>query len=144
MGCHFKCSKNAKMRKNLEASYIALWKPDLNEQKDFKDQCYLEMGSPHRVINVIMQTPQKEVYCSWQLMFYKKQKNWVRHVHLVNDSGSCDRKTFCKVKIVFIQSPGWLANVSVIIVRAYSGHLLCVFQYYVYYFKNVRNTRGGQ
>ena len=27
--------KNAKTRKNLEASYIALWKPDLNEQKDF-------------------------------------------------------------------------------------------------------------
>ena len=28
--------KNAKTRKNLEASYIALWKPDLNEQKDFE------------------------------------------------------------------------------------------------------------
>ena len=28
--------KNAKPRSNLEASYIALWKPDLNEQKDFK------------------------------------------------------------------------------------------------------------
>ena len=27
-------SKNAKTRKNLEASYIALWKPDLNKQKD--------------------------------------------------------------------------------------------------------------
>ena len=36
MGCYFKCSKNAKTRKNLEASYIALWKPDLNEQKDFE------------------------------------------------------------------------------------------------------------
>ena len=35
-GCHFKCSKNAKTRKNLEASYIALWRPDLNEQKDFE------------------------------------------------------------------------------------------------------------
>ena len=28
--------KNAKTRKNLEALYIALWKPDLNEQKDFE------------------------------------------------------------------------------------------------------------
>ena len=28
--------KNAKTRKNLEASYISLWKPDLNEQKDFE------------------------------------------------------------------------------------------------------------
>ena len=28
--------KNAKTRKNLEASYITLWKPDLNEQKDFE------------------------------------------------------------------------------------------------------------
>ena len=26
--------ENAKTRKNLEASYVALWKPDLNEQKD--------------------------------------------------------------------------------------------------------------
>ena len=28
--------KNAKTRKNLEASYTALWKPDLKKQKDFK------------------------------------------------------------------------------------------------------------
>ena len=28
--------KNAKTRKNLEALFIALWKPDLNEQKDFE------------------------------------------------------------------------------------------------------------
>ena len=28
--------KNAKTKKNLEASYIALWKPDFNEQKDFE------------------------------------------------------------------------------------------------------------
>ena len=28
--------KNANTRKNLEASYIALWKPDHNEQKDFE------------------------------------------------------------------------------------------------------------
>ena len=29
-------SKNGKTRKKLEASYTALWKPDLNEQKDFE------------------------------------------------------------------------------------------------------------
>ena len=29
-------SKNAETRKNLAASYVALWKPDLNEQKDFE------------------------------------------------------------------------------------------------------------
>ena len=29
-------SKNAKTTKNLEASYMALWKLDLNEQKDFQ------------------------------------------------------------------------------------------------------------
>ena len=28
-------AKNAKTRKNLEASYIALWKPNLNKQKNF-------------------------------------------------------------------------------------------------------------
>ena len=28
--------KNAKTMKNLEASYIALWKPDLKKQKDFE------------------------------------------------------------------------------------------------------------
>ena len=28
--------KNSKTRKNLEASYIACWKPNLNEQKDFE------------------------------------------------------------------------------------------------------------
>ena len=45
--------KNAKITKNLEASYNALQKPDLNEQKDFKDQLYLEMVS-HGAINDIM------------------------------------------------------------------------------------------
>ena len=28
--------KNVKTRKNLEASYIVLWKSDVNEQKDFE------------------------------------------------------------------------------------------------------------
>ena len=36
MDYYFKCSKNAKTRKNLEASYIAIWKPDPNEPKDFE------------------------------------------------------------------------------------------------------------
>ena len=35
MDCHSKCSRNAKTTKNLEESDIALWTPDLNEQKDF-------------------------------------------------------------------------------------------------------------
>ena len=36
-GLSFKMlKKNAKTTKDLEASYIALWKPDLNEQKDFE------------------------------------------------------------------------------------------------------------
>ena len=50
--------KNAKTRKNLKASYIALWKPDLNEQKDFER---LEMVS-HKEINDIKQTPKKKVH----------------------------------------------------------------------------------
>ena len=53
--------KNVKTRKNLEASYIALWRPDLNEQMDFERLFYLEMVS-HRAINDIMQTPKKEVH----------------------------------------------------------------------------------
>ena len=33
---YFKCSENAKTRKNWEASYIAKWKPDLNKKKVWK------------------------------------------------------------------------------------------------------------
>ena len=33
MGYYFKCSKNVRTGKNLEVSYIALWKPDLNKPK---------------------------------------------------------------------------------------------------------------
>ena len=68
----------------------------------------------HRAINDIMQTPKKEVHffffsvccivfnCSWQLiMFDKKQKSWVKRIHLVTDDGLCNRKAFYKVKIVF-------------------------------------------
>ena len=85
--------KNTKTRKNLEASYIALWKPDLDEQKDFER---LEMVS-HKEINDIKQTPKKKVHffffsvcfivfnCSWQLvMFDKKQKIWVKHIYFSN------------------------------------------------------------
>ena len=54
--------KNAKTRKNLEASYNALWKPDLNEQKDF------ERLVSHGAINDIMQTSKKKV-SSFFLLF---------------------------------------------------------------------------
>ena len=50
--------KNTKTRKNLEASYIALWKPDLNKQKDIER---LEIVS-HKDINDIKQTPKKKVH----------------------------------------------------------------------------------
>ena len=36
--------KNAKTSKNLEASYIALWKPDLNKQKDFERSILFKNG----------------------------------------------------------------------------------------------------
>ena len=39
----------------------ALWKPDLNEQKDFDRLVYLEMVS-HRATNDIIHTPTKEVH----------------------------------------------------------------------------------
>ena len=35
-------------------------------------------------------------------MFDEKQKNYVKRIHLVTDGGLYDRKTFYKVKIVFI------------------------------------------
>ena len=38
-------TKNSKTRKNLEASYIVLWNPDLNEQNDFERIVFLEMVS---------------------------------------------------------------------------------------------------
>ena len=37
--------KDAKTRKNLEASYIALWKPDLNEQNDFEGLVLFRNGA---------------------------------------------------------------------------------------------------
>ena len=36
--------KNAKNRKNLEASNISLWKPDLNEQKNFERHVLFRNG----------------------------------------------------------------------------------------------------
>ena len=60
-----------------------------------------------------MQTPKKEVHfffsigcivfnCSWQLMFDKKQKSFVKRIHLVTDDGLSDWNAFYTVKIVFL------------------------------------------
>ena len=65
-----------------------------------------------------MQTPKKEVHffffsvccivfnCPWQLiMFNKKQKRYVKRIHLVTDDGLYDPKAFYyTVKIVFYSS----------------------------------------
>ena len=53
--------KNVKTRKNLEALYIALWKLNLNEQKDF-ERFVLFRNGVHRAIDDIMHTPKKEVH----------------------------------------------------------------------------------
>ena len=37
-------TKNSKTRKNLEASYIVLWKSDLNEQNDFERIVFFRNG----------------------------------------------------------------------------------------------------
>ena len=57
--------KNAETRKNLKASNIALWKPDLNKQKDFERQKIVS----HRAIDDIIQTPKKEVHFSFFSVF---------------------------------------------------------------------------
>ena len=62
-----------------------------------------------------MQTPKKEVHffffsvccivfnCSWQsVMFDKKQKSFIKCIHLVTDDGLYDQKAFEKVEIVYI------------------------------------------
>ena len=36
--------KNDKTRNNLKSSYIALWKPDLNNQKDFERLVLFRIG----------------------------------------------------------------------------------------------------
>ena len=91
--------KNTKTRKNLGTSYIALWKPGLNEQKDFERLVLFR--NDVTAINDIMQTPKKEVLffffvvccivfnCSWQLiMFNKKEESCVKHIHLVTDDST--------------------------------------------------------
>lgn len=35
MSCFSFALKNAKVKKNIKTLHISLWKPDLNEQKDF-------------------------------------------------------------------------------------------------------------
>ena len=40
-------SKSAKTRNNLEASYIALSKPNLNEQKDFERLAVFRNGATY-------------------------------------------------------------------------------------------------
>ena len=37
-------------------------------------------------------------------MFGKKQKRWVKRIHLVTDDGLYDRKAFYTIKIVFYSS----------------------------------------
>ena len=67
-----------------------------------------------------MQTPKKEVHfffflvccivfnCSWQsIMFDKKKKSFIKHIHQVTDDGLYDHKAFHKVKIVIIP-PLWM------------------------------------
>ena len=63
-----------------------------------------------------MQTPKKKMHffffsicCivfnySWQLMFDKKQKSCVKHIHLVTDYGLYDQKAFYTVKFIFFYS----------------------------------------
>ena len=48
-------------------------------------------------------------------MFDKKQKRWVKRIHLVTDDGLYDRKSFSRVKIVFIHSQWMMAILSIII-----------------------------
>ena len=54
--------KNTNTGNNLEASYSALWKPDLSKQKDFERLVLLRNGVTHIAINDIMQTPKKKVH----------------------------------------------------------------------------------
>ena len=85
-------------------------------KRTLKDWFYLEMVS-HRAIDKIMQTPKKEVYffffsvccivfsCPWQLiMFDKKQKSFVKRIHLVIDDALYNRKAFYTLKIAFYSS----------------------------------------
>ena len=53
MGYYFKCSKSVKIRQNIEASYITLWKSDLIEQKNFERLVLFR----NRAIIEIIETP---------------------------------------------------------------------------------------
>ena len=88
----------------------------LTKKRTLKDSFYLEILS-HRAINDVMQTPKKKVHfflllglfivfnCSWQwIVFDKKQKRSVKHIHLVTDDGLYDQKAFYKLKIAFYSS----------------------------------------
>ena len=82
----------------------------------------------HKAINDIMQTLKKKVHffffsvccivfnSSWQsIMFDKKQKRFVKRIHLVTDGGLYDRKSFYKVEIVFIHLLWMMVNLSIIL-----------------------------
>ena len=82
----------------------------------------------HKAINDIMQTLKKKVHffffsvccivfnSSWQsIMFDKKQKSFVKRIHLVTDGGLYDRKSFYKVEIVFIHLLWMMVNLSIIL-----------------------------
>ena len=43
-------------------------------------------------------------------MFDKKQKSWIKRIHLVTDDGLDDRKAFYKVEIVFVHPLWMMAN----------------------------------
>ena len=73
----------------------------------------------HRAINDIMRTPKKDVHffffffsvcctvfnCSSQLVtFDKRQKSFIKRIHLVTDDGLYDQKAFEKVEIVLYSS----------------------------------------
>ena len=71
-------------------------------------------GLSFQMLQKMLQTPKKEVHffffsvrcidfiCSWQLIvFDKKQKSYVKRIHLVTDYGLYDRKALYTVKVVF-------------------------------------------
>lgn len=77
----FKCLKNATMKKKVEASYITLWKPVLDGQKDIeKLWFYLKMVHIEQLMTHTNSLNTKAFFfssfcsvtgCSWQLRFDK-------------------------------------------------------------------------
>ena len=47
-------------------------------------------------------------------MFDKKQKSWIKRIHLVTDDGLDDRKAFYKVEIVFVHPLWMMENWSIV------------------------------